>query len=124
MTPQGDKTRQLTGMGRPFFPLFNRGKKSVQLDTSTPEGRAALDRLLATADVFVDNFRDQSLARMGADPTDLRARFPGRSPPRPSPASITSSSARPIPTAPPRSTAPVSASTWRSTARTPTGAAG
>lgn len=74
--PQGDKTRQLTGMGRPFFPLFNRGKKSVQLDTSTPEGRAALDRLLATADVFVDNFRDQSLARMGADPTDLRARFP------------------------------------------------
>ena len=24
--PQGDKTRQLTGMGRPFFPLFNRGK--------------------------------------------------------------------------------------------------
>lgn len=74
--PQGDKTRALTGMGRPFFPLFNRGKRSVQIDTATEAGRAALDRLLATADVFVDNFRDQSLARMGADPDDLRRRFP------------------------------------------------
>lgn len=74
--PQGDKTRALTGMGRPFFPLFNRGKKSVQIDTASPPGRAALDRLLASADVFVDNFRDQSLARMGADPEDLRRRFP------------------------------------------------
>src|SRR3546814_8977343 len=30
--PGGDKTRSLNGMGRPMFPLFNRGKKSVQLD--------------------------------------------------------------------------------------------
>lgn len=74
--PAGDKTRNLTGMGSPFFPLFNRGKKSVQLDTSTVAGRAALDKLLATADVFVDNFRDESLAKMGADPVELRARFP------------------------------------------------
>lgn len=74
--PQGDKTRALTGMGRPFFPLFNRGKRSVQIDTGSAAGQAALDRLLATADVFVDNFRDQSLARMGADPEDLRRRFP------------------------------------------------
>lgn len=74
--PQGDKTRALSGMGRPFFPLFNRGKRSVQIDTGTEAGRVALDRLLASADVFVDNFRDQSLARMGADPDDLRRRFP------------------------------------------------
>jgi crotonobetainyl-CoA:carnitine CoA-transferase CaiB-like acyl-CoA transferase len=74
--PAGDKTRYLSGMGSPFFPLFNRGKKSVQLDTATELGRAALDKLLATADVFVDNFRDESLARMGADPVELRQRFP------------------------------------------------
>jgi crotonobetainyl-CoA:carnitine CoA-transferase CaiB-like acyl-CoA transferase len=74
--PKGDKTRYLSGMGSPFFPLFNRGKKSVQLDTASEAGRAALDRLLATADVFVDNFRDASLAGMGADPEDLRARYP------------------------------------------------
>ncbi len=75
--PEGDKTRNLTGMGRPFFPLFNRGKKSVQLDLKSNDGRQALDALLASADVFVDNFRDASLARMGADPDDLRRRFPG-----------------------------------------------
>jgi crotonobetainyl-CoA:carnitine CoA-transferase CaiB-like acyl-CoA transferase len=74
--PAGDKTRYLTGMGSPFFPLFNRGKKSVQLDTTTEPGRQALDKLLATADVFVDNFRDESLAKMGADPVKLRARYP------------------------------------------------
>jgi crotonobetainyl-CoA:carnitine CoA-transferase CaiB-like acyl-CoA transferase len=74
--PEGDKTRALTGMGRPFYPLFNRGKKSVRLDLKSEAGRAALDRLLGTADVFVENFRDQALARMGADPADLRARFP------------------------------------------------
>ena len=74
--PEGDKTRHLTGMGSPFFPLFNRGKKSVQLDLKTGEGRAALDRLLATADVFVENFRDASLAKVDADPEDLHTRFP------------------------------------------------
>ena len=74
--PEGDKTRDLTGMGRPFFPLFNRGKKSVQLDLKAEAGRRALDALLATADVFVDNFRDASLARMGADPEELRQRYP------------------------------------------------
>ena len=30
--PGGDKTRDLSGMGRGFFPTFNRGKKSVTLD--------------------------------------------------------------------------------------------
>ena len=74
--PAGDKTRNLTGMGSPFFPLFNRGKKSVQLDLTQEKGREALDRLLETADVFVDNFRDVSLAKMGADPKVLREKFP------------------------------------------------
>lgn len=74
--PEGDKTRHLSGMGRPMFPLFNRGKKSVQLDLKTEAGRDALNRLLATADVFVENFRDAALGRMGADLERLRADFP------------------------------------------------
>ena len=74
--PEGDKTRKLGGMGRPMFPLFNRGKKSVQLDLKTEAGRSALDRLLATADVFVENFRDASLSKMGADLERLRAAYP------------------------------------------------
>lgn len=72
--PAGDKTRYLTGMGRPMFPLFNRGKKSIQLDLKSKEGQDALHRLLETADVFVENFRDSSLAGMGADPEELRRR--------------------------------------------------
>ncbi|MCB1340742.1 MAG: CoA transferase [Pseudooceanicola sp.] len=74
--PGGDKTRDLTGMGRGFYPTFNRGKKCVTLDLSSDAGRAALHRLLATADVFVENFRDQSLAKMGLAPEVLRERYP------------------------------------------------
>ncbi len=74
--PAGDKTRNLGGMGRPFYPLFNRGKKSVTLDLTTEAGRAALDRLLSTADVFLENFRDAALTRMGADPEALRRKYP------------------------------------------------
>lgn len=74
--PEGDKTRDLTGMGRGFYPTFNRGKKSVTLDLKTEAGKAALHRLLETADVFVENFRDQSLAKMGFSPEVLKARYP------------------------------------------------
>lgn len=37
--PEGDKTRNLTGMGRPFFPLFNRqevGPARSQIGRRTP----------------------------------------------------------------------------------------
>ncbi len=74
--PQGDKTRALKGMGASFFPTFNRGKRSVALDTATQGGLEALYRLLATADVFVENFRDETLARMGVDHATLRRKFP------------------------------------------------
>ncbi|WP_425403184.1 CaiB/BaiF CoA transferase family protein [Hwanghaeella sp.] len=74
--PDGDKTRHLTGMGRGFFPTFNRGKQSITLDLKAEEGRKALSRLLETADVFVENFRDSSLAKMGFAPEDLQQRYP------------------------------------------------
>lgn len=75
--PEGDKTRNLTGMGSGFFPTFNRAKKSVVLDIKSAEGRADLERLLSTADIFVENFREESLQKMGLDPDSLRARYPG-----------------------------------------------
>jgi crotonobetainyl-CoA:carnitine CoA-transferase CaiB-like acyl-CoA transferase len=74
--PTGDKTRSLGGMGLGFFALFNRGKKSVVLDLATPKGRDALYGLLATADVFLENFRDGLLEKQGLDAKDLRRRFP------------------------------------------------
>ena len=74
--PEGDKTRNLTGMGRGFHPTFNRGKRSITLDLKSAAGRAALDLMLAGADVFIENFRDQSLAKMGFAPDALRAKHP------------------------------------------------
>jgi crotonobetainyl-CoA:carnitine CoA-transferase CaiB-like acyl-CoA transferase len=49
--PAGDKTRTLGGMGISFFPLFNRGKRSVVLDFSKAEDRATMDRLLGAAEL-------------------------------------------------------------------------
>ena len=73
---EGDRTRTLGGMGISFFPLFNRGKKSVSLDLKSPEGREAMDRLLATADVFIENFRDDTITRLGLDAASLAKKFP------------------------------------------------
>lgn len=74
--PAGDKTRHLTGMGRGFFPSFNRGKRSITLDLKSEAGISALDKLLETADVFIENFRDQSLSNMGFAPSVLREKNP------------------------------------------------
>jgi len=74
--PAGDKTRNLGGMGVSFFPLFNRGKRSVVLDFAKPEDRETMDRLLASADVFLENFRDGQLEKQGLGSDELRARHP------------------------------------------------
>jgi crotonobetainyl-CoA:carnitine CoA-transferase CaiB-like acyl-CoA transferase len=72
----GDKTRTLGGMGTSFFPLFNRGKRSVVLDFAKPDDRATMDRLLASADVFLENFRDGQLEKQGLGAEELRRRHP------------------------------------------------
>ena len=56
--------------------LANRGKRSVALDLRTEQGREALMRLLATADVFLTNFRPGALRRLGLDADTLTARYP------------------------------------------------
>src|ERR1043165_2374509 len=74
--PGGDKTRSLGGMGTSFFPLFNRGKRSVVLDLTKPADREAMHRLLASADVFLENFRDGLLDRQGLSADELKRRHP------------------------------------------------
>src|SRR4051812_49872003 len=59
--PAGDKTRSLGGIKTAFFPLFNRGKRSVVLDFEKPRDRDTMHRLLDTADMFLENFRDGQL---------------------------------------------------------------
>jgi crotonobetainyl-CoA:carnitine CoA-transferase CaiB-like acyl-CoA transferase len=74
--PAGDKTRSLGGMGISFFPLFNRGKRSVVLDFSKAEDRETMHLLLASADVFVENFRDGQLEKQGLGTEQLRQKYP------------------------------------------------
>jgi crotonobetainyl-CoA:carnitine CoA-transferase CaiB-like acyl-CoA transferase len=72
----GDKTRQLKGMGISFFPLFSRGKSSVELDLASAEGQADFHALLRDADVFIENFKDDTVAKLGLDAKRLAARYP------------------------------------------------
>lgn len=58
------------------FASYNRGKKSIELDLTTPGGRARLDELLADADVLVSNLRPGSLARYGMGRDEVAARLP------------------------------------------------
>jgi crotonobetainyl-CoA:carnitine CoA-transferase CaiB-like acyl-CoA transferase len=74
--PGGDKTRRLGGMGTSFFPLFNRGKRSVVLDFAKAEDRETMHRLLATSEVFLENFRDGQLDKQGLGADELRRRHP------------------------------------------------
>src|SRR4030081_1173792 len=74
--PGGDKTRSLGGMGTSFFPLFNRGKRSVVLDLNKPADQEAMHRLLATADVFLENFRDGLLDKQGLGADELKRKHP------------------------------------------------
>jgi crotonobetainyl-CoA:carnitine CoA-transferase CaiB-like acyl-CoA transferase len=74
--PAGDKTRSLGGMGTAFFPLFNRGKRSVVLDLARPEDRETMHRLLEGADVFLENFRDGQLDKQGLGADELRSKYP------------------------------------------------
>ena len=64
------------------FALDNRGKRSVVLDLRQPEARAALDKLLAHADVFVTNLRPDALERLGLAPDGRIALFPDARPPQ------------------------------------------
>jgi crotonobetainyl-CoA:carnitine CoA-transferase CaiB-like acyl-CoA transferase len=60
----------------PGFRALNAGKKSVVLDLATEEGRAAVLRLAASSDVFVENFRPGVAQRLGLGPVDIRAMRP------------------------------------------------
>jgi crotonobetainyl-CoA:carnitine CoA-transferase CaiB-like acyl-CoA transferase len=74
--PDGDKTRSLGGMGVSFFPLFNRGKRSVVLDFANAEDRETMHLLLGSADVFLENFRDGQLEKQGLGADELRRKYP------------------------------------------------
>jgi crotonobetainyl-CoA:carnitine CoA-transferase CaiB-like acyl-CoA transferase len=82
--PEGDPYRGLATQGigtdsggvNLSVALANRGKRSVALDLRTERGRAVLEELLASADVFLTNFRPGALRRLGLDSDTLTERYP------------------------------------------------
>ncbi|WP_382162837.1 CaiB/BaiF CoA transferase family protein [Hydrogenophaga sp. ANAO-22] len=70
--PAGDNTRRLLGSGAGFYPLFNRNKKSLVLDLQSPEGREAVLKLIATADVVSENFKPGTMKKLGLDHASLK----------------------------------------------------
>ncbi|HYY83602.1 MAG TPA: CoA transferase, partial [Beijerinckiaceae bacterium] len=78
--PEGDSLRNYRplrnhGMAGNFLHL-NRNKRSIVLDLKSEEGRAALDRLIETADVFVHAIRPQAIAKLGYTYDKVRALKP------------------------------------------------
>jgi crotonobetainyl-CoA:carnitine CoA-transferase CaiB-like acyl-CoA transferase len=59
-----------------YFLSINRNKESVTLDFKHPDGRAALDQLIAKSDVLVENFRPGTLTKLGLDYQTLAPRYP------------------------------------------------
>lgn len=57
----------------PVFDFDNRGKKSIVVDTSQPEGQAILRKMAEGADVFLTNVRPGGLQRSGLDHESLQA---------------------------------------------------
>ncbi|MEM6986970.1 MAG: CaiB/BaiF CoA-transferase family protein [Pseudomonadota bacterium] len=82
-SPAGDDTRK---WGPPFidvdgestaayFHCCNRGKRSIVLDFKTDSGRRTLDKLIASSDVFIENFKVGGLQKVGLDFASVHARY-------------------------------------------------
>jgi itaconate CoA-transferase len=77
--PEGDFARGYDKAARgqsSYFVWLNRGKESLTLDIKEAAGKALLGRILARADVFVQNLAPGAAARAGFDPEALRQRYP------------------------------------------------
>ena len=75
--PDGETTRHMEfelapGVSAPFLAV-NRNKRGVTLDLKRPAAVAVLHRLVATADVLVENYRPGVTRRLGIDYEQLRA---------------------------------------------------
>ena len=78
--PQGDIVRRM-GLGKnnlsPAFVSANRGKRSICIDLKAPAGVAIVKKLIADADVFIQNFRPGAIERMGLSYDVLSVLNPG-----------------------------------------------
>lgn len=77
---KGDDTRHwgppFLGTESAYFLSINRNKESVTVDFKPNEGRDVLERLIARADVFIENFRPGTIERAGFGWEAMHAKFP------------------------------------------------
>ena len=77
--PTGDPLRQIMAMGfvadtgefNWLFEQFNRNKRGVAIDLRNDEGRAALNKLIAWADVYITNFLPSARDKLSLNPDDI-----------------------------------------------------
>jgi crotonobetainyl-CoA:carnitine CoA-transferase CaiB-like acyl-CoA transferase len=67
--PDGDDTRRMTpptvdGESAAFM-ILNRNKRGISINLKSPGGKAVLEKLLATADVLIENYRPGTMERFG-----------------------------------------------------------
>jgi crotonobetainyl-CoA:carnitine CoA-transferase CaiB-like acyl-CoA transferase len=77
--PEGDFARGYDGAAygqSSYFVWINRGKESIALDLKQAADLALLERLIAQADVFIQNLAPGATARMGIGSEALCARYP------------------------------------------------
>jgi crotonobetainyl-CoA:carnitine CoA-transferase CaiB-like acyl-CoA transferase len=63
-------------IGSAYFHSANRGKRSIELDFESEEGRALVRKLAARSDVLIENFKVGGLAKFGLDYASLRDECP------------------------------------------------
>jgi len=69
----GDPFRAFKGgLYSPHFQTYNRNKRSLTIDAKNPEDRKVFDKLIAGADVYIQNFRPGVAEKLGAGEARLR----------------------------------------------------
>ena len=61
----GDRTRNLVGSGSGYFPMYNRHKQSISVNLKDPDGLEVAKKLVAGADILVENYRPGAMDRLG-----------------------------------------------------------
>jgi len=79
--PKGDDTRRMlppdiNGESAAFM-MMNRNKRGIAVDLKQSDGKAVALKLLATADVVIENYRHDTMHRLGLDYDTLKAINPG-----------------------------------------------
>ncbi len=79
--PEGDDTRRflppdVNGESAAYL-MMNRNKRAIALNLKSEEGRAALKRLLLSADALIENYRHDTMSKLGLGYEELKAENPG-----------------------------------------------